>query len=52
MVFVGRDDFIIKCGKNARAVKDLQLEGKKRMDSKSFLLGNRIKVGESLWHNQ
>lgn len=52
VVFVGRDDFIIKCGKNALAVKDLQLEGKKRMDSKSFLLGNRINVGESLWHNQ
>lgn len=37
--------FKIKCGSNALAVKDVQLEGKKRMDVKSFLSGYKIVDG-------
>ena len=36
----------VACGSGSVVIKELQLEGKKRMDSKSFLLGNPLKVGD------
>lgn len=48
VVFADKTGFTIKCGKNALAVKELQLEGKKRMDARAFLLGTRVETGECL----
>lgn len=36
----------VACGSGSVEIKELQLEGKKRMDSKAFLLGRPLKVGE------
>lgn len=45
IVAVAKDYFDVLCGKGILRVNELQLEGKKRMDTKSFLLGNQWKVG-------
>lgn len=45
IVAVAKDFFDVACGKGILRVYELQLEGKKRMDTKSFLLGNQWKVG-------
>jgi methionyl-tRNA formyltransferase len=46
IVEVGKDYFDVSCGEGVLRINELQLEGKKRMDTKSFLLGNQLKVGE------
>ena len=48
IVLVGKDFFDIVCGAGNLRIYELQLEGKKRMDTKSFLLGNPWKVGMRL----
>ncbi len=48
IVSVNKTEFVIKCGVNALAVRQLQLEGKKRMDTAAFLLGTKVEVGEVL----
>jgi methionyl-tRNA formyltransferase len=45
IVNVTKDYFDVLCGEGALRVLELQLEGKKRMDTKSFLLGNQWKPG-------
>ena len=45
---VAKDSFDVSCGKGILRVQELQLEGKKRMDTKSFLLGNPWKTGTRL----
>lgn len=42
---ITKDSFLVKTGKGLLAIKEVQLEGKKRMDVKSFLLGNAIEKG-------
>jgi methionyl-tRNA formyltransferase len=44
----GRDVITIACGKGALLIKELQLEGKKRMDAASFLRGHKIEKGTFL----
>lgn len=39
---IDKDSFTVACGKNALKIQELQLEGKKRMDSKSFLAGYKL----------
>lgn len=40
---------IVSCGDNkCLEIKELQAEGKKRMDSKAFLLGNKVEIGTVL----
>lgn len=39
---ITKDFFGVKTGKDILCIKELQLEGKKRMDTKSFLLGVKI----------
>ncbi len=39
---------IVKCGKGCLELVEVQLEGKKRMDTKSFLLGNKLNIGDKL----
>ena len=42
---VTKDSFLVMTGDGLLAIKEVQLEGKKRMDVKSFLLGNAIEKG-------
>ena len=42
---VTKDSFLVMTGDGLLAIKEVQLEGKKRMDVKSFLLGNTIEKG-------
>ena len=39
---------VVACGKGALAIKELQLEGKKRMSTHDFLLGVKVTAGESM----
>ncbi|MCH5271777.1 MAG: methionyl-tRNA formyltransferase [Lachnospiraceae bacterium] len=42
------DGFVIKCGKDALLVRELQLEGKKRMSTRDFLMGKELLPGTVL----
>ena len=48
IVLLTRDSFVVSCGNDYLQVLEVQLEGKKRMDVKSFLLGNKLEVGTIL----
>lgn len=45
---ITKDDFTVKCGVQSLVIKELQLEGKKRMSAHDFMLGVRPEIGESL----
>lgn len=45
VIEVTKNDFTIATAEGALKITDLQLEGKKRMDTSSFLLGNSIEEG-------
>ncbi len=45
---VNKDSFLVKTGANYLKVEELQLEGKKRMLVKDFLLGYKLEVGTKL----
>ncbi len=45
---ITKDDFTVKCGEQSLVIKELQLEGKKRMSAHDFMLGVRPEIGESL----
>ena len=38
----------VACGKGSLIIRELQLEGKKRMDAKSFLAGHPLSIGQKL----
>lgn len=46
--YTDKKTFIIKCGKGFLKVNEVQLEGKKRMKTESFLLGCKIENGTKL----
>ena len=46
VVEVTKDSIVVQAGNNCLALKEVQLEGKKRMEVKAFLLGYAIKAGE------
>lgn len=48
IVHIDKDKIIVKTGKDYLAVKAVQLEGKKRMDTGSFLRGYKIEKGDRL----
>lgn len=48
VIAVDKKSFTVACGSGALKITELQLEGKKRMDVMSFLLGYSIKVGDKL----
>ena len=48
VVTVGKNTFTIACGQGYLVVNEVQLEGKKRMDSGSFLRGNQLETGVML----
>jgi methionyl-tRNA formyltransferase len=48
VVAVSKDSFVIKTGDGFLKVTELQLEGKKRMSVKDFLLGYKLNAGQKL----
>ena len=48
VIAVEKDSILVKTGKGALALKSLQLEGKKRMDTDAFLRGYQIEKGTIL----
>ena len=48
VIAIKKDFFVVLCGEDYLKITELQLEGKKRMDVKSFLLGNKLHVGSVL----
>lgn len=48
VIAVDKKSFTVRCGMGALRILNLQLEGKKRMDTAAFLLGYKIEVGELL----
>lgn len=48
IIKVEKECFLVRTGDGALAVKELQLEGKKRMDAASFLRGFSLEEGEIL----
>ena len=45
---ISLNPFTVACGNKSVEIIDVQLEGKKRMDSKSFIMGYNIKCGNKL----
>ena len=45
---ISTEPLTVACGEGAVIIKELQLEGKKRMDSKSFLIGHKLEIGSKL----
>lgn len=45
VVDIGKDYFSVSTGSVALKIKELQIEGKKRMEASSFLAGNKIALG-------
>lgn len=43
-----KHSFTVKCGENALKILELQLQGKKRMNTQAFLVGNQIEIGMRL----
>lgn len=43
-----KQSFTVKCGKNGLKIQEVQLQGKKRMHTKDFLVGNQIEAGMRL----
>lgn len=48
VIAVDKKSFTVRCGKGALRILNLQLEGKKRMDTAAFLLGYKIENGMQL----
>lgn len=48
IVAKGKKSLVVKTGKGALAITELQLAGKKRMTTESFLLGYEVEIGEKL----
>ena len=48
IIAVLKDSFVVLAGDGYLQITEVQLEGKKRMDVKSFLLGNKIEIGTVL----
>ena len=48
IVAVGKDYIGVKTSEGILCITELQLEGKKRMDTKSFLLGMKVNTGDKL----
>lgn len=51
VIAVDKKSFTVRCGKGALRILNLQLEGKKRMDTAAFLLGYDIHKGMILGEN-
>ena len=45
---IDTDPLTVACGSGSVIIRELQLEGKKRMDAKTFLIGHKLTVGTKL----
>ena len=45
---VTKETIIVQTGEDALALREIQLAGKKRMNTSAFLLGYRVSAGEKL----
>ena len=45
---IDTDPLTVACGEGSVIIRELQLEGKKRMDSAAFLIGHPLKIGDRL----
>ena len=52
IIFTDKKNIIVKTKDGVLALKEIQLEGKKRMDTEVFLLGYKIEIGEVLEHSK
>lgn len=48
IIAVDKKSFTVTCGEGKLRITNLQLEGKKRMDTSAFLLGNKVEIGMKL----
>ena len=48
IIAVLKDSFVVLTGDGYLRITEVQLEGKKRMDVKAFLLGNKLEIGTVL----
>ncbi len=48
VIAVDKKSFMVRCGNGALRIYNLQLEGKKRMDTSAFLLGYKVENGMQL----
>ncbi len=48
IVDVDKESFTIQCGRGRLKITEIQLEGKKRMSVKDYLLGCKVEMGEKL----
>ncbi len=48
VIAVDKKSFTVRCKEGALCIMNLQLEGKKRMDTAAFLLGYKIEIGKML----
>lgn len=48
IINIEKDSITVACGNNALKIFELQIEGKKRMDVKSFLVGYKLEKGSLL----
>lgn len=48
VIGVDKDSFLVACGRGVLKIKELQIEGRKRMSCADFLRGVRIETGEHL----
>ncbi len=48
VINIEKESFTVACGNNALKILELQLEGKKRMDTKSFLAGYKLEKSSLL----
>ena len=48
IIGVDKESFTVQTGEGALVIDDVQIEGKRRMEVKEFLLGNALKPGDKL----
>jgi len=48
IIKLSKKGFIVKCGKRALLLREVQFEGKKRIKAIDFINGTRLKIGERL----
>jgi len=48
IIATDKKSFTVRCKEGALRIMNLQLEGKKRMDTAAFLLGYKIEIGKML----
>jgi len=47
-IFLHKNKFAVQCGQNSILIKELQMEGKRKVDSREFLTGHKNIVGVKL----